>query len=121
MVIALLFTIYFLVEVQTILMECRKLEDGYAPTTMDSTETTLWNFVVQIGKVAGLGIDGAAVIVGDLNGVRSNGWSKTFCVHVYCVCNRCHLAVLQTCKGIALVESCSTLLSQVYTYVAVPK
>ena len=99
-------------------MECRKVEDGKAPTIMNSTKTTLRNFGVKIGKVAGLGTDGAAVMASDMNGLRGlMGEENPFCVHVHCVCHRCHLAVSQACKGIPLVQSCSTLLSQVYTYV----
>ena len=45
-------------------MECRRIEDG------TSTKTTLRNFGVQIGKVAGLGTDGGSVMASDMNGLR---------------------------------------------------
>ena len=108
----------FTAETRTTFLECRQVRDGKAPTVMEAVQTSLRNFGVPVAKVAGLGTDGAAVMASQLNGLRGlMAEENPFCVHVHCVCHRCHLAVSQACKGIGLVEQCCTILSQVYTYV----
>ncbi|CAH1245743.1 ZNF862 [Branchiostoma lanceolatum] len=105
-------------ELVTTFLKCAKVEDGKAATIYQKTLDILQEYNIPLRKVLGLGMDGAAVMSSDLNGVtgllhRDN----PFTVAVHCVCHRLHLAAAQGTNGIPQMKSASLLVDSIYNYI----
>lgn len=73
---------------------------------------------IEVDRVVGLGVDGASVMSGEINGmaaiikIDSKG-----CIHVHCIAHRFQLAVSQAAEGWEqLNEGIEDLLSRLHTY-----
>ncbi|XP_035673668.1 zinc finger protein 862-like [Branchiostoma floridae] len=105
-------------ELITTFLKCEKVNDGKAPTIYGTTRAVLDNYGIPVRKVLGLGMDGAAVMSSDMNGVtgllhRDN----PFALAVHCVCHRLQLAVSQAAKNIPQIKSTSLLVDSIYNYI----
>lgn len=66
----------------------------------------------------GLGADGASVIAGERNGLRSYVEKENpYCTYVHCVCHRLNLSVSQACKSFPEMEAVRKILTGVYNYI----
>ena len=67
---------------------------------------------IDIKKVLGLGMDGASVMTGHLNGITALiHEDNPFCVCVHCVCHHLNLAVSQSCKEIDEMKTLIAIVS----------
>ncbi|XP_078608598.1 zinc finger protein 862-like [Branchiostoma floridae x Branchiostoma japonicum] len=105
-------------ELVTTFLRCEKVADGKADTLYRTMLAILGGYDIPVRKVLGLGIDGAAVMASDINGVtgllhRDNPYT----VAIHCVCHRLNLAVSQAAKNIQPVQNTSLLIANVYNYI----
>ena len=95
-----------------------RIADGKAVTVVDAVKEVAATYKFGMGKVVGLGTDGASVMASNLNGV--NGLltiDNPHLVFMHCVCHRLNLAVSQACTGIADMAALQSVLAAVYSFI----
>lgn len=95
------------------------VKDGTAQGVYQVFKQILADSDIEITKVLGMGTDGAAVMTGHFSGVTALiHEDNPFCVSVHCVCHRLNLAVSQSCKDIAEMQTLTTIVSTIYNYIS---
>lgn len=94
------------------------IKDGKAETILDSTKTVLQNLDIDLGKVVGLGTDGAAVMTGCKGGVGVllKNAGASYLVQTHCSAHRVSLALSQAAKNIPRIKNIEIILAQLYHF-----
>ncbi|XP_064597802.1 zinc finger protein 862-like [Liolophura sinensis] len=104
--------------VTTDFLSLERIEDGTAVASFEALNIVAKKLDVPWKKVMGLGADGASVMSGERNGLRSLVEKENpHCTYVHCVCHRLNLAVSQACKTFPEMETVNKILSAVYSYI----
>ena len=102
----------------TAYLQCVKIADGKAVTVVDAVKEVAATYKFGMGKVVGLGTDGASMMASNLNGViglLTN--DNPHLVFMKCVCHRLNLAVSQACAGITDMAALQSVLAAVYSFI----
>ncbi|XP_025083396.1 LOW QUALITY PROTEIN: uncharacterized protein LOC112557626 [Pomacea canaliculata] len=94
-----------------------EVKDGKADTIMDTIMDFLHDVDVPLERVSGIGTDGAAVMVGRLNGVVVNSRSKNpKLVGTWCVAHRLALVCQWASKSVPYLETVQTTLANIFDF-----
>lgn len=105
-------------KVETDFLSLERIEDGTAAANFDALNKVFRKLDVSWKNGMGLGADGASVIAGERNGLRSYVEKENpYCTYVHCVCHRLNWSVSQACKSFPEMEAVRKIITGVYNYI----
>ena len=101
---------------QTIFLGNIQIADGKAHSIIEKIKQLLVEFNIPHSQVIGLRSDGAAVMMGEKNGVAGlmKQQSNPFLQNVHCIAHRLALVTSQAAKEVPDLKTYSTILSNLY-------
>ena len=104
-------------KVHTFFLALKELRDGTAPAVTESLKETVSQYGLTTERVAAMGSDGAAVMVGRENGVVARlAKEQPSLVNIHCVAHRLALAVSEAADTVAPVKRFKGFVGSLFTY-----